>query len=275
MRHSTGEGAEMSGEKQVRPDVRVASRWRRLSASVLDTMILVLPLFVLGQTFTEQIAKYGSLGILFGVAAVVVYYGVFDGRSGNGQTLGKRVLDIQTVALNGGLLSPQRAAFRALVLYAPLLLANIELGKGLLNEVEKFLLLLMLLLLAALIYYFFLNKYHRSVHDMVTATIVVRRSSSVPATSSVWSGHYAGVILFGRNVVDAAQLRRLTTEVDRIVRDASGLPPLFAADHEGGRISVLASAIGTPPTQMAIGRAGGGCGEVEIRAKEICPEPSE
>lgn len=68
----------------------------------------------------------------------------------------------------------------------------------------------------------------------------------------------AGVILFSRNVTDAGQLRRLTTDVDRIVRDASGLSPLIMADHEGGRISALFSAIGAPPTQMAIGRAGDG-----------------
>jgi beta-glucosidase-like glycosyl hydrolase len=66
----------------------------------------------------------------------------------------------------------------------------------------------------------------------------------------------AGVILFDRNVTDTGQLRRLTADVDRIVRYASGLSPLVMADHEGGRISALFSAIGTPPTQMAIGRAG-------------------
>lgn len=66
----------------------------------------------------------------------------------------------------------------------------------------------------------------------------------------------AGVILFHRNVESAGQLGRLTGEIRRIVEAASGLPPLIMADHEGGRISVLARAIGAPPSQMAAWRPG-------------------
>jgi beta-glucosidase-like glycosyl hydrolase len=61
----------------------------------------------------------------------------------------------------------------------------------------------------------------------------------------------AGVILFYRNVESIEQLCRLTREIRAIVEEASGLPPLIMADHEGGRISVLARAIGVPPSQMA------------------------
>ncbi|MCK4237385.1 MAG: glycoside hydrolase family 3 protein, partial [Candidatus Krumholzibacteria bacterium] len=65
----------------------------------------------------------------------------------------------------------------------------------------------------------------------------------------------AGIVLFSRNVADAGQLRSLVSEVRDIVIEASGLPPLVAADHEGGRISVLSRAIGTPPAQMAVAKA--------------------
>ncbi len=67
-------------------------------------------------------------------------------------------------------------------------------------------------------------------------------------------GPPAGLILFHRNVESAAQLGRLTGEVTSLVEAASGLPPLIMADHEGGRISVLARAIGVPPSQMAAWR---------------------
>lgn len=73
----------------------------------------------------------------------------------------------------------------------------------------------------------------------------------------------AGIILFSRNVHDAGQVRRLTADVIGIVAGAGGHHPLIAADHEGGRISVLAAAIGAPPAQMAIGRAASvSCGDV-------------
>ena len=66
----------------------------------------------------------------------------------------------------------------------------------------------------------------------------------------------AGIILFSRNVEDARQLRRLTGELEKVFIGAQGMPPIVAADHEGGVVSVLADAIGTPPSQMAAGRTG-------------------
>ncbi len=61
----------------------------------------------------------------------------------------------------------------------------------------------------------------------------------------------AGVILFHRNIESIVQLRRLTEEIRTVIESASGMQPLIMADHEGGRISVLAAAIGAPPSQMA------------------------
>ncbi|MCU0639420.1 MAG: hypothetical protein MUF59_06070 [Candidatus Krumholzibacteria bacterium] len=65
----------------------------------------------------------------------------------------------------------------------------------------------------------------------------------------------AGIILFSRNVESRKQLSALCAEVIEIIGKASGLVPLVMADHEGGRISVLARAIGVPPTQMTAWRA--------------------
>ena len=66
----------------------------------------------------------------------------------------------------------------------------------------------------------------------------------------------AGVILFARNVSSTDQLKSLTGDIISTITRASGIMPLVMADHEGGRISVLYSALGTPPSQLAIARAG-------------------
>ncbi len=66
----------------------------------------------------------------------------------------------------------------------------------------------------------------------------------------------AGVILFDRNVAGARALMELTQDIRRVFRDSRGAVPVIAADHEGGIISVLARAIGVPPTQMAAARTG-------------------
>ncbi|HMA76384.1 MAG TPA: glycoside hydrolase family 3 N-terminal domain-containing protein, partial [Candidatus Krumholzibacteriaceae bacterium] len=66
----------------------------------------------------------------------------------------------------------------------------------------------------------------------------------------------SGIILFERNIENAGQLRELVLELRDIIIESSGLAPLIMADHEGGRISVLASALGVPPSQMAVAEAG-------------------
>jgi beta-glucosidase-like glycosyl hydrolase len=69
---------------------------------------------------------------------------------------------------------------------------------------------------------------------------------------------FPGVILFERNVVDARQLMELAQGIRNIFRASRNTVPLIAADHEGGLVSVLGRAIGAPPTQMAVARAGEG-----------------
>jgi beta-glucosidase-like glycosyl hydrolase len=66
----------------------------------------------------------------------------------------------------------------------------------------------------------------------------------------------AGVILFARNVSSTDQLKSLTRDIISTITGASGITPLVMADHEGGRISVLFRAFGTPPSQLATARAG-------------------
>ncbi len=62
----------------------------------------------------------------------------------------------------------------------------------------------------------------------------------------------SGVILFERNVEDLDQLGSLIDRIANLITVSSGIPPLIMADHEGGRISVLAGALGIPPSQLAI-----------------------
>jgi len=57
-----------------------------------------------------------------------------------------------------------------------------------------------------------------------------------------------GVILFSRNVIDFSQLRGLCLELKSMV---PGLE--ISADHEGGPVSQMASAVGRPPAAWGLG----------------------
>ena len=64
--------------------------------------------------------------------------------------------------------------------------------------------------------------------------------------------HVGGVVLFKENFDDAASLRRLTTDLQRIAREA-GIPPLLVAlDQEGGPVARVARGAAVMPGQMAI-----------------------
>src|SRR2546421_5132367 len=65
------------------------------------------------------------------------------------------------------------------------------------------------------------------------------------------------VLIFGDNFTDAASLRRLTAELQRLGREA-GLPAplLIAVDEEGGRVMRIHDGVAALPSQLELGARG-------------------
>ena len=65
------------------------------------------------------------------------------------------------------------------------------------------------------------------------------------------------VLIFGDNFTDAASLHRLTTELQRLGRDA-GLPAplLIAVDEEGGRVMRIHEGVAALPSELELGARG-------------------
>jgi len=80
----------------------------------------------------------------------------------------------------------------------------------------------------------------------------------------------AGVILFARNIVDAAQTARLTRGLTARARACTGRPLLVAVDAEGGRVMRLGPAAGWTATlsHQDLGQAGD-LAETELEARRI------
>lgn len=67
--------------------------------------------------------------------------------------------------------------------------------------------------------------------------------------------HVGGVVIFRENIEDAAALRRLTSDLQRIAREAK-IPPLFTAiDQEGGPVVRVSKGVALAPAQMALAAA--------------------
>jgi len=80
----------------------------------------------------------------------------------------------------------------------------------------------------------------------------------------------AGVILFARNIVDAAQTARLTHDLTARARACTGRPLLVAVDAEGGRVMRLGPAAGWTATlsHQDLGQAGD-LAQTELEARRI------
>jgi beta-N-acetylhexosaminidase len=81
------------------------------------------------------------------------------------------------------------------------------------------------------------------------------------------------IILFSHNVQNAAQLKRLCTELQRLITNNTGYPALISIDQEGGRVTRLPADAVNIPGAMAIastGRPENAYAAGRITARELC-----
>lgn len=143
--------------------VTLASRWARLGAALIDSLIIAvvtLPVMYLTGGFEGLLEgrQPGTL-YLFGIAflGMIVYFAInYRFLIANGQTIGKKVLDIRIVDLNGNVPSFQWTLIvRYVVTAFP---PQIPLVGQLLGLIDAL---------------FIFSKEKRCVHDLIAKTRVV------------------------------------------------------------------------------------------------------
>ena len=95
-----------------------------------------------------------------------------------------------------------------------------------------------------------------TVRELVGQRFVIAMNGTSPSPAllgRVRRGEIGGVILFGSNIENRAQLRRLTAALQEAARDAGRPPLMIATDQEGGRVRRLPWA-GPVPSTTALGR---------------------
>ncbi|HAG94693.1 MAG: hypothetical protein CMK83_22450 [Pseudomonadales bacterium] len=145
-------------------ELQLASRWARLGASILDAIIMMIPLMlVLYLTgFFDQVLEGEEpsmmMNLVMGLVGVVVFAAInFKFLLESGQTVGKKALGIKIVDLEGELPSVQQ---HLLVRYA------VYFGLGYIPMVGG------LLSLVNVLFVFRGDK--RCLHDLAAKTMVVR-----------------------------------------------------------------------------------------------------
>jgi uncharacterized RDD family membrane protein YckC len=104
-----------------------ASPWRRFLAYLTDSFVLGLIGFGAGSVFSQRFSELGLWGRLVGVCVAVAYFSFFDSGLADGQTPGKRWLNIRVVDLYGETISLGKAVVRSIVFAAPCFLFGLDL----------------------------------------------------------------------------------------------------------------------------------------------------
>jgi uncharacterized RDD family membrane protein YckC len=194
------------------PTTAPSGFWRRVFAFWIDSLLIAIPGWLIGWAFYDQLVRIGQTGRLIGFVIALGYFGLFNSSLGNGQTLGKRLMKIQVVDLEGETIPLRRSVFRYVLLGLPFFC------NGLNVNVQSLwigipLALVVFGLGGSILYLFIFNRHNRrTVHDFAAGTVVVRaKPRAVPAFSPVWRGHFVilALILVGLGVTGAVLIPSL------------------------------------------------------------------
>jgi uncharacterized RDD family membrane protein YckC len=178
--------------------VPICTFGKRVLALLLDVIILAAIGGALGCFLGKQFVQMGQSARLVGFVTVNLYFGIFNSRIGNGQSLGKLIVHIKVVNRAGAYITLPISFLRTLVLVAPLFL-NTQLSSPsvLTMLIYSFLSVIGLCMAVATIYLYLFNRNTRqSLHDLICGTYVVRQNLEGPVyTEKVSKSHYIVLII--------------------------------------------------------------------------------
>lgn len=204
-----------------------AGFWRRVFAHIFDTLILALPLILIGFFLFDYFAALGNFGMIVGLIISATYFTLGYSRIFGGQTVGKAIVDISVVDQQGQLLSPRRAFIRYLMLDFPYYISGMLLLWAQPDSLFGFVvgLLSSLVVLASTYLLIFNRPTRRTLHDYISDSMVINHTATAQTHKPLWKGHYGFltsiiliVIIFSLSVYQKAkpQLQSLMVFKDAI-----------------------------------------------------------
>jgi uncharacterized RDD family membrane protein YckC len=91
---------------------QVAGFWIRLAADALDAVVLFVVGWMLSLPLRAVFERLGERAVFVGLAISMAYTGILQSRFGDGRTLGKKLLGLRVVRLDGSLMSLDRSLVR-------------------------------------------------------------------------------------------------------------------------------------------------------------------
>lgn len=169
--------------------------WRRIGALFIDTLVLGILGYVVGLFLEDTFVQLGGWGRLIGFAVSITYFGVMNSSLSNGQTIGKKILNIKVVDSTNSTISLPKSFLRYSFLAVPFSLNGAQItNEALLSYLMYPLSFFIFGGLLSISYLYIFNRVTRqSLHDLVVGTYVVNAEVSSEELPSVWKPHLAVV----------------------------------------------------------------------------------
>ena len=152
----------------------ISKFWTRIWAFLIDSLILGVIGYLLGLMIQDFLISIGSYGMILGLIITLTYQTICNSELANGQTLGKRFMDIQVVDVNGDLIGVGKSLLRALILSFPYFTFNLSIP-GLADTSFVSLVKtigLLSIVIGVVVFYIFNKQTRQSLHDLIIGTYV-------------------------------------------------------------------------------------------------------
>ncbi|MFA5859376.1 MAG: tetratricopeptide repeat protein [Elusimicrobiota bacterium] len=157
--------------------------WIRLLSDIIDIIILWIVSAIIAYVFKLLRVPFLAEPNTVLLITVFLYIGILNSKVGQGQSIAKRLLNIQVVKLDGTLLSLPMSFLRSLVLMMTFFLNIIitsTLGILCLEWTHLLFIGTLIVFIFFSVGYIFLISFHpakRGLHDLITGTIVIRKGT--------------------------------------------------------------------------------------------------
>jgi uncharacterized RDD family membrane protein YckC len=178
------------------PNKWICGFWRRIGALFIDTLILGVFGYVVGLFLEDTFVQLGGWGRIIGFAVSITYFGIMNSSLSNGQTIGKKILNIRVVDSSNSTINLPKSFLRYSFLAVPFSLNGAQItNEALLSYLMYPLSFIIFGGLLSISYLYIFNRVTRqSLHDLVIGTYVVNAEVSSEELPSVWKPHLGVVV---------------------------------------------------------------------------------
>lgn len=166
---------------------------RRIIAFVIDGIIVGSVAFVITIPFFETLSRLGPFGRVLGFLLALPYFAILNSRIGQGQTFGKRWMNIQVTDSDGKTISFGKSLVRYTVFAVPFYLNQIVLPTSRTPWIISSLISLTIFAVggATLYLVLFNRRTRQGVHDLAAGSYVADSNKSGPLKKQpIWRAHW-------------------------------------------------------------------------------------